>query len=279
MDFLKGMTESYILLIYLIAVIIILIIIFKFIPYIKKIRHTFGDFRINKSSDISPQQYRKLLMGAIYSEQQSAYINSLETGSERIQKIVNEWWGINNSEEAVNTLNNLYKKGFRYYLPVVYKAFLVDDEIEQKSIIIEQLQQEGNVNKQPEEEIKKDMEKAFAQVGNLEETYDELLDDKVIEAKEDIGRYGVTGWDCGRLSFLARICYDAGYITESQAWDYIDKAYDLGKKSFDSWNEYAKSYIIGRAMWGGGSSNNSGIALIAEALLNDPKSPWLEHKW
>lgn len=279
MDFLKGMIEGNNFLIYIIAVIIIFVIIFTLIPFIKKIRITLGDFRINKSSNVSSHQYRQLLMGAIYSEQQSAYINSLETGSDRIKKIVNEWWGIQNSEEAVNILNNLYKKGFRYYLPVVYKAFLVDDEKEQKSIILQELLPKADIEHQQEEEIEEDFNKVFSQVEHLEETYDELLEDDIIQTKEDIERYGVTGWDCGRLNFLARICYDAGYITEDQAWDYIDKAYKLGKQSFTSWEDYARSYVIGRAMWGGQGSNNSGIALIAETLLTNPKSPWLEYKW
>ena len=55
---------------------------------------------------------------------------------------------------------------------------------------------------------------------------------EVITSKEDIARYGVIGWDAGRINFVARACCDMKYISEMEAWNYIDKAYELAHSSF-----------------------------------------------
>ena len=96
-----------------------------------------------------------------------------------------------------------------------------------------------------------DYDKITFQFQNLEETYDELLECKVIAGKEDLKRYGVTGWDAGRICFLARACREMNYITEEEAWQYIDIAYEMTKAEFSSWHDMAMSYIVGRSLWGG----------------------------
>ncbi|WP_435525596.1 DUF1266 domain-containing protein [Chryseobacterium indoltheticum] len=86
--------------------------------------------------------------------------------------------------------------------------------------------------------------------------------------------YRNIGWDCGRLTYVARMCYDAGYITEDEARKYIDKSYQLASETFRDWKDFAKSYVIGRAMWGGKTSSNSVIIDVSDYLVNNEKSPW-----
>ncbi|MCC8019121.1 MAG: DUF1266 domain-containing protein [Rikenellaceae bacterium] len=89
------------------------------------------------------------------------------------------------------------------------------------------------------------------------------------------GRTPLSGWDCSRLNFLARLCCDASYLPEGQAWFYVDLACDLAARKIGSRDEFARSYLIGRAMWGGAESDNSGISDIARHLLEDPESSWV----
>jgi len=272
---LQEFFSTYYLLIFVGVVIIVMLVL----NHIHKIQQERNDgyyhykFRLNSKSRVSPEEYKKVSVGAIYSQQQSAFLNSLETGleKEKIMNIVENWWGLNNAEEALAKLEYLDKKGFAYYFPTVWDAFLTNDEEEKKQIILDSF---GDGGLLPEEEVIEDLDKAYAQQYNLTETYQELLDDEVIRKREDIKQYGVIGWDCGRLNFLARLCYDAGYISEEQAWNYINKAYYLAKRTFTTWEDFGKSYVIGRAMWGGADSDNSGIAEIAKHLWSDPKSPW-----
>jgi len=236
----------------------------------------------NKSSDLSTEQYKKIAIAAIYSQQQEAYINSLNTGlsKERINVILGDWWQIHNPEEAMKKLNYLRDKGFGFYFPTVYKAFLTDDEQEKEKIIIDGIvPKKQGTSEEERAVIEEDLEKAYSQQNNLKAAYNDLLKTKYITGKEDLKKYGVIGWDCGRLNFVARLCYDAGYISEEQAWTFIDQAYEKAQKTFHSWQELAASYVIGRAVWAGQEDDNFWIAHYADMLLEDPKSPWKEIAW
>lgn len=51
-----------------------------------------------------------------------------------------------------------------------------------------------------------------------------------------------------RLVFMSRLCFDAGYISEEEAWNYIDIACER-LRFFDSWSSFTTRYLIGRTMW------------------------------
>ena len=96
-----------------------------------------------------------------------------------------------------------------------------------------------------------DYDKIVMQFQNLQKTYEELLSCKVIVSKEDLKRYGVAGWDAGRICFLDPVlAAKMDYISEADAWRYIDVAYDMAHSAFSSWNDMAMSYVIGRSLWG-----------------------------
>jgi len=167
--------------------------------------------------------------------------------------------------DANEQLIYLRDKGFRFYLPTVFKAFC-SNENAQEEIISTVF--DGD-----------DLDKALSQLENLQETAGELKEGHVISQNSDILTYGSNGWDCGRLVFLARLCYDAGFISEQEAWAYIEASHQLAQSSFNNWNDYGKSYVIGRAMWGGAESANQGIAVIAKQLVTLPNSPWVQMPW
>jgi hypothetical protein len=245
---------------------------YKVIPFLRKAKKItkglFSKIYLNSNSNLTQQQYRKIAIGAIYSEQQTAFINSLDTGlgKSETKKMLSEWWEINTSQQAHEQLTYLQNKGHRFYFPTVTKAFFAPEEI-QENIIVENFSNE------------EDLEKAFSQLYNLKEVIKELKEDGIIVQETDITKYGSTGWDCGRLVFLTRLCYSCGYINETEAWSYIDKAASLAKSSFTSWKDFSNSYILGRGMWGGLQSANSGIATIAKYLLELKNSPWVEMAW
>ena len=124
-----------------------------------------------------------------------------------------------------------------------------------------------------------DYDKITVQLQNLQDTYDELLVCKVITVKDDLRRYGVTGWDAGRICFLARACCEMGYITETEAWQYVDVANELARGALSSWRELALGYVIGRSLWGGKRAYNSVMKDTADKLLADANSPWVKYPW
>ena len=235
---------------------------------VRKIRNAFKTVNIDPKSTLTDEQYKKIAIGALYASQQGAYQNSIKTGiAYELPKILGEWWGIENTTDAKNELDYLLNKGFRYYFPFVWQAYQLDDPEKQDEIF------QKNMTSQ------EDYDKVNIQLQNLIETYYELVEYKVISSKEDIKRYGVTGWDAGRICFLARACCEMCYISEAEAWEYIDKAYEMAHNEFSSWKELAMSYIIGRALWGGKKSYNSVMKDNAEELLTSDKSPWTKFDW
>ena len=240
----------------------------RIVALVRKVRRTFAGIRLNPASALDEAQCRKIAVGAMYALQQGAYQNSMETGvKDALPEILGEWWGIGNTEEAKCELDYLCRKGFRYYFPFVWQAFSLDDPERREEIF------QRNMTSQEE------YDKVTAQFRNLQETYGELLACGVVAAKEDLQRYGVTGWDAGRIGFLARACCEMGYITETEAWEYIGTACGLARAAFGSWKEFAMSYLIGRSLWGGKRAYNSAMKEAADKLLSDPKSPWVRYAW
>lgn len=260
---------------YALGAMAIYFIFWKVLPFLRKAKKVtkglFSSIYLNKNATESKEEYRKIAIGAMYSEQQTAYINSLTTGLGKtsIKELLSKWWDISNTEEAKDSLNYLQNKGFRYYFQTVLKAYEITDEETQKEIIMSGFDE----NKEKYEE---DIQKAYHQLINLQETWQELIQNNIISTKNELAKYNNIGWDCGRLVFLSRLCFDANYISENDAWDYINKAYELAKQHFNTWQEFSKSYIIGRGMWGGKECANEGIMSIAEELLKNEKSPWVQ---
>lgn len=238
----------------------------KVVPFLRRL---FGSsIRLNPKSTLSEADYRKLAIGSLYAVQQGGYLNTLRLDvDQRLPTILGEWWGINGRADALDTLDELTQGGYDELFPLVYKAFTTPGN-EQKMAILQN-------NLTDEEKL----EKAASQLQNLTATFDELKSCKVVENEADVARYGVVGWDAGRLNFVARACYDMGYISDEEAWKYIDKAYEMAHPRFQSWHDFAMSYVIGRAMWGGPNAHNSGMAYMAEELLTKPNSPWVTLAW
>jgi hypothetical protein len=224
-----------------------------------------GGYRVK--GDLTTLESKKILTGAMYADQQGAYLNTLKADiGGKLYTVLGEWWGINGRDTAVETLDYLRDKAYAYYFPTVYKAFEAGSDDGRKALIVAAMT------------TQEDAEKAYSQTINLLESVDTLKNLNVINHTGDVEKYGVVGWDVGRLIFIARLCYDAKYISEQEAWEYIDAAYAQAQKTFNSWDELAKSYVIGRFIWKGKDADD-GMDAIANDLLSKPKSPWTQVAW
>lgn len=265
------MNQDYVLYYMLFAILIY--IVWKAIPFIKNARKVskavFSKIHINSRSTLSDEECKKLSVGAILSEQQVAFINSLTTGLDvtSMKESLSQSWGINNNKEAVDTLNYLVDGGHRVIFDVVYNAFLLDSKQQQNNLISSKIDETAS-------DYEENVHKAFDQLQNLIDTWSELTKNNVVKTTEDLKKYNNKAWDYGRLAQISRLCYDCGYISEEKAWEFINKAFKMTLEDFDSWESFSKSYIIGRAMWGGLEYYTDRLNTIATYLLNNEKSPW-----
>ncbi|GHU72729.1 hypothetical protein FACS189413_16230 [Bacteroidia bacterium] len=233
--------------------------------FLSVVRVFTGGFRIG--GDVTTLESKKILVGALYAYQQGAFLNTMKADiGNKLYTILSEWWDVNGRDTAIETLDYLRDKGFVYYFPTVWKAAQAGSDEAIKAIIIENMT------------TQEDAEKAYSQTYNLKESINQLKELKIINHADDIEKLGVEGWDAGRLIFIARLCYEAKYITEDEAWEYIDAAYALAQRKFSSWEEIANSYIIGRFLWNGAAANDA-MPTLAEDLIKKSNSPWQQVAW
>lgn len=177
---------------------------------------------------------------------------------------MSSYYGIEDRETALETLEWLFISGHRVYFDLI-KGALSDRET--------QIDRSGL----DEDDIARMQE----YISNLRESFGNLVSYDFIKLKQmaELYRQPIDAWDMGRLVLVTRCCFDAGYISDEEAWRYIFNARSLSQKVYTSWEEFARGYVIGRAMWSGNTMSLTGIIEIAQGLLQDDASPWVQCKF
>lgn len=223
-----------------------------------------GGFRMNKNTALSSDQQRKLLLGAVYAAQQGFFLNAITTGTGQSgrRRLLRLLWRVDNREEAKEVLDYLKNAGDRRFFNIIAEALCTRGREE-----VEQLIEQRIPN--PEERRKCMMQYQFASV-----SIRALIYEKILQDPDDYIKIGPDAWDAGRLVFWARVCYEQEFITETEMWNYIDAADEIAHSSLTSWEEYGRSYMIGRTLWCGTANYTSTVAGYAKKLMNKPNSPW-----
>jgi hypothetical protein len=225
-----------------------------------KIFNAFKSIRLNDKNSVVGQQLDYLLISSMYAEQQSAYLNSYETGLSKstLKTILEDYWKVFDKNDAAAILLDLQIRNQDEYIDVVYNAF------ENKENYVTILK--SNL---PDDEV---VFKEYLEIyRNLNNVIPELIEQNVIKDFSEVKKIKDSGWNYGRGAFLSRCCYEAGYISEIEMKEYLRNSFTGIKNYCSTWQEYTISYIFGRAIWGG--SNNNGMIQIADDLLNNVKSP------
>lgn len=225
-----------------------------------KLFNAFKSIQLNDRHPVTGQALDQLLVGSMYAEQQSAFLNSYETGMNKsdVKTLVEDYWGIYNRQDAFETLQSLHLRNQDTNLDVVYKAF--EDPQNYVEILKAGL---------PDDQEALDY---YVNVyRNLNEVVPELIEQQVVSDFSQLKRTKDSGWNFGRGVFLARCCYELGYLSENELKEYIAASYTGIKNYCKTWQEYTTSYIFGRALSGG--ANNGGMIQIAHDLHNNDRSP------
>ncbi|WP_406843691.1 DUF1266 domain-containing protein [Flavobacterium soyae] len=228
--------------------------------FFSKILNSFEDIRLNKKNEVRGYLLDHLLIGSMYAEQQSAYLNSYETGLNKsdVGKLVETYWGIYNQNQAIEILQSLHNRNQDENMDIVYKAF--EDRENYVDILKSNLPNENDI-----------FEYYLNLFRKLNNIVPELIEQKIITTFSQLKKTKDSGWNYGRGVFLARCCYELGYLSENELKEYLAKSYSDLKKYCSTWQEYTTSYIFGRAIWGG--ANNNGMVQIANDLLYNDNSP------
>src|SRR5688572_29776596 len=93
--------------------------------FLSKILNSFKSIRLNKTNALKGDLLDHLLIGSMYAEQQSAYLNSYETGLNKqdVRHLVETYWEIYNQTEAIEILQSLHIRNQDKNIDVLFRAF------------------------------------------------------------------------------------------------------------------------------------------------------------
>ena len=89
----------------------------------------------------------------------------------------------------------------------------------------------------------------------------------------------VIAWDLVRIANLGRWALHAGYLSEEEMWQVMQVAADAAREHFASWEEYGRSFAMGRGVWHGDEEDCQTAWEIVTALLEEETSPWRQIPW
>ena len=167
--------------------------------------------------NLTQEQFAAISIGAINAEQTEYFCDSLPTGSDvdEIKDNLSNYYGISDRTSALETLEWLYTSGHRVYFDAIKGVMSgCDTQINIAGLDMEDAETEYRIREY---------------CSNLQGAIDELIEEKFLKQQADLSRCSVLAWDMGRLVLVTRCCFDAGYITDEEAWRYILNAHQASK--------------------------------------------------
>ena len=170
------------------------------------------------------------------------------------EKLLKKWWGIENREKLIETLNWLNESGHRKRMYDEGKAL---NALSQKEVIDVLNKYKSN----------------------------EQIHQRLYEAYWGFNAYGeksILAWDYCRYIALCGWGFVANYLSEEEAWALImPKAIEL-QGNFTSWGGMADNYLHGRAYWSWKQtvgSKRPGHKAWRALGWDNPDSPWKKYDW
>ena len=128
------------------------LIISKVRKVIKLVRHVRQGIRVKENPSLNADEVRKIAVGALYAYQQGGYVDDMEldVDESRLTIILSEWWGIEDRDDAVNTVNYLSNAPSQNILPLVFAAYNASNNDEAMQIIRDEIANDPNFANLPD---------------------------------------------------------------------------------------------------------------------------------
>ncbi|MHC9538176.1 MAG: DUF1266 domain-containing protein [Vulcanimicrobiota bacterium] len=176
------------------------------------------------------------------------------TQRQRTQALLRQSWDIKNGSDAFSTLNWLRTEGHRKQFNEIASLIKVSDpsSLSDQALISKGLDQD-----------------TISQVRFVQ------------KYSRDLEGRSLTAWDMCRLINVAGWCYNAGYITEQEAWGRIRPAALILQRTYSSWQDMGRNYLLGRQFWEPGLYQQEGSLFdgVVRKLCSDSSSPWVRIPW
>lgn len=103
----------------------------------------------------------------------------------------------------------------------------------------------------------------------------------LIRNYEAQGERGILAWDLVRAIHVAAWSWMAGYLSEEEAWGLMMPVTRELQKNFKSWDDLTRNYMIGREYWSYTQTKEVGQKFrdAHKMLMDDPQSPYHTVPW
>lgn len=218
------------------------------------------EWTINRtgSSKLTPEQLRLLAFGApmlVYNDEQVDAIESDED-VETIKYTLEDWWDVTDRDSTLGIVKWLLEEG--------HHAEADDALAEIRTCGLENISQEERCDED-------------SKMGDVCLIMESMLENEW--CPEDRMPESVIAWDLVRLVNLGRWAYLCGYVNEEEMWQIMQIAADTAVEHFSSWEEYGRSFIMGRGVWHGDPDDSETAYDIVSLLLENEESPWKQQHW
>lgn len=207
----------------------------------------FLELKWKKVADPLPEErFKAILTGMIGAGKIPIYANTLTTGlsSRKVKEALFREWGIYDIQTARQIIGWLRTEGsrelYRKYYPFIGSSATAR-ECRQKAISThsESVCYEYIIH---------------PYTHSIHALYDCLRNSKLYPdlafTKSNLPA-NIIAWDMSRLIWLARLCFDGGYISESKAWDYILDADSRIWKHYRDMERFFMGCLTGAAFYYG----------------------------
>lgn len=233
------------------------------------------EWEIERAGDglLNDDQLRLLAFGAplfIYnSEQVDSYASEYDTDTIREQ--MSDWWGIEDGATTWKTVRWLLGEGHHAEADEALRLLQAQDL--EDIIVVQGLKGIGNAH--PLES---------AEAGQAEGKMQDVCSILGLMIREgyctaDEVPSTVIAWDLVRVVNVARWTYQCGYITLDEMWQIMQTAEQTALSHFSSWEEYGRSFVLGRGVWHGDPDDCETAQELVTTLLHSAESPWKQIPW
>lgn len=224
-------------------------------------------FKKDAISQLNETQLFSLALDAVTNEWWKANTNTLTFVKGIRAKNYLEGWGIDTKEGYWGLTNYFMEDGRRWYFDFIYNM----------------------IQNEPEENWGDLMNQKYGENERATRYLNLLTSGKALGTLKSKGfitfdselEVGVAAYDTSVLVGHARRAFTADLISEEEAWEVIGFATKLAKENFTSWEEFAKSYVLGFTL----DIRDRKDGYLEEMyhlygqLLESSESPWNTINW
>lgn len=224
-------------------------------------------FKKDENSGLNQQQLFSLALDAVTNEWWKVNTNTLFFKKGIHARNYLEGWGINTPEGYWSLTNYFMKDGRRWYFDFIYP--MIKNEPEEKWD--ELMNQKYGENERAQRYL--NLLKTGKAQGVLKNKGFITFDDEI--------EIGVAAYDASVLVGHARRAYTAEIISEEDAWKVINFATQIARENFSSWEDFAKSYVLGFTL----DIRDRKDGFLEEMyhlypqVLENQESPWKTISW